>query len=62
MSGRTIETAQRPAALGRTTTGTARGTPATAAWDQDMPAALAEPGVRLEEENVLDALLADLVR
>ncbi|MEU6261414.1 TIGR02679 family protein [Streptomyces sp. NPDC047043] len=37
------------------------GTPATAAWDPDLAAALAELGVRIEEETVLDTLLADLV-
>ena len=36
------------------------GTPATAAWDPDLPAALTELGVRIEEETVLDDLLADL--
>ncbi|MFF4254971.1 TIGR02679 family protein [Streptomyces sp. NPDC001663] len=36
------------------------GTPATAAWDPDLAAALAELGVRIEEETVLDTLLADL--
>lgn len=37
------------------------GTPADAAWDPDLSAALAELGVRIEEETVLDVLLADLV-
>ncbi|MER5913133.1 TIGR02679 family protein [Streptomyces sp. NPDC001982] len=37
------------------------GTPATAAWDPDLAVALAELGVRIEEETVLDTLLADLV-
>jgi uncharacterized protein (TIGR02679 family) len=36
------------------------GTPTTAAWDPDLPAALAELGVRIEEETVIDDLLADL--
>ncbi|MGW3108718.1 TIGR02679 family protein [Streptomyces sp. NPDC001100] len=36
------------------------GTPATAAWDPDLTAALTELGVRIEEETVLDVLLADL--
>lgn len=36
------------------------GTPTTAAWDPDLPAALTEIGVRIEEEMVLDDLLADL--
>ncbi|MFV0136142.1 TIGR02679 family protein [Streptomyces sp. HMX87] len=36
------------------------GTPTTAAWDPDLPAALIELGVRIEEETVLDDLLADL--
>jgi uncharacterized protein (TIGR02679 family) len=36
------------------------GTPATAAWDPDLPAALTELGVRIEEETVLDDLPADL--
>ncbi|MBK3579737.1 TIGR02679 family protein [Streptomyces sp. MBT65] len=36
------------------------GPPATAAWDPDLAAALAELGVRIEEETVLDVLLADL--
>ncbi|MDT3395407.1 TIGR02679 family protein [Streptomyces sp. B1866] len=36
------------------------GTPTTAAWDPDLPAALTELGVRIEEETVLDGLLADL--
>ncbi|MGP4089231.1 TIGR02679 family protein [Streptomyces sp. KR55] len=36
------------------------GTPTTAAWDRDLHPALAELGVRIEEEAVLDALLADL--
>ncbi|WP_234436293.1 TIGR02679 family protein [Streptomyces sp. NRRL S-813] len=36
------------------------GTPTTAAWDPDLPAALTELGVRIEEETVLDDLLADL--
>ncbi|WP_367323618.1 TIGR02679 family protein [Streptomyces sp. HUAS ZL42] len=37
------------------------GTPATAAWDPDLAAALTELGVRIEEETVLDTLLTDLV-
>ncbi|MGW2523608.1 TIGR02679 family protein [Streptomyces sp. NPDC001617] len=37
------------------------GTPATAAWDPDLAPALAELGVRIEEETVLDTLLTDLV-
>lgn len=36
------------------------GTPTTAAWDPDLPAALTELGVRIEEETVIDDLLADL--
>ncbi|MEV6052034.1 TIGR02679 family protein [Streptomyces sp. NPDC052107] len=36
------------------------GTPATAAWDPDLSAALTELGVRIEEETVLDYLLTDL--
>ncbi|MEU5630483.1 TIGR02679 family protein [Streptomyces rishiriensis] len=36
------------------------GTPTTAAWDPDLPAALTELGVRIEEETVLDDLLTDL--
>ncbi|MEU5094965.1 TIGR02679 family protein [Streptomyces sp. NPDC020996] len=36
------------------------GTSTTAAWDPDLPAALTELGVRIEEETVLDDLLADL--
>ncbi|MFC9929551.1 TIGR02679 family protein [Streptomyces sp. NPDC127190] len=38
------------------------GTPTTAAWDPDLPAALTELGVRIEEETVVDDLLADLGR
>ncbi|MDL2077897.1 TIGR02679 family protein [Streptomyces sp. GXMU-J15] len=38
------------------------GTPTTAAWAPDLPAALTELGVRIEEETVLDDLLADLGR
>ncbi|MEV6736362.1 TIGR02679 family protein [Streptomyces sp. NPDC051104] len=38
------------------------GTPTTAAWDPDLPAALTGLGVRIEEETVLDDLLADLGR
>ncbi|MFI6662922.1 DUF2399 domain-containing protein [Streptomyces sp. NPDC050523] len=36
------------------------GAPATATWDPGLAAALAELGVRIEEETVLDTLLADL--
>ncbi|MGW2569413.1 TIGR02679 family protein [Streptomyces sp. NPDC001537] len=36
------------------------GTPTTAAWDPALPSALTELGVRIEEESVLDVLLADL--
>jgi uncharacterized protein (TIGR02679 family) len=36
------------------------GTQTTAAWDPDLPAALTELGVRIEEETVLDDVLADL--
>lgn len=36
------------------------GTPTTAAWDPDLPATLTGLGVRIEEETVLDDLLADL--
>jgi uncharacterized protein (TIGR02679 family) len=36
------------------------GTPATAAWDPGLSLALTELGVRVEEEAVLDTLLADL--
>jgi uncharacterized protein (TIGR02679 family) len=36
------------------------GTPTTAAWDPDLRPALTELGVRIEEEAVLDTLLADL--
>ncbi|MDQ1045054.1 TIGR02679 family protein [Streptomyces sp. V4I2] len=36
------------------------GTPANAAWDPDLSPALTELGVRIEEEAVLDTLLADL--
>ncbi|WP_328338314.1 TIGR02679 family protein [Streptomyces violaceus] len=36
------------------------GTPTTAAWDPGLPAALTGLGVRIEEEAVLDDLLADL--
>ncbi|MEU6098026.1 TIGR02679 family protein [Streptomyces sp. NPDC047079] len=36
------------------------GTPATAPWDPDLSPALTELGVRIEEETVLDDLLADL--
>ncbi|WP_370516828.1 DUF2399 domain-containing protein [Streptomyces acidiscabies] len=36
------------------------GTPTTAPWDPDLAPALAELGVRVEEETVLDVLLADL--
>jgi uncharacterized protein (TIGR02679 family) len=36
------------------------GTPTTAAWDPGLNPALAELGVRIEEETVLDTLLADL--
>ncbi|NGO48722.1 TIGR02679 family protein [Streptomyces ureilyticus] len=36
------------------------GTPTTAPWDQDLHPALTELGVRIEEETVLDTLLADL--
>ncbi|TMU92386.1 DUF2399 domain-containing protein [Streptomyces sp. DASNCL29] len=36
------------------------GTPATAPWGPDLRAALSELGVRIEEETVLDELLADL--
>lgn len=38
------------------------GTPAGAVWDPDLPAALTELGARIEEEMVLDDLLADLGR
>ncbi|GAB7033706.1 hypothetical protein JCM4914_51670 [Streptomyces platensis subsp. malvinus] len=38
------------------------GTPATAAWDPDLRPALTEFGVRIEEEVLLDDLLADLAR
>ncbi|MFJ3901297.1 TIGR02679 family protein [Streptomyces sp. NPDC090025] len=36
------------------------GTAALSPWDPDLTAALAEHGVRIEEEAVLDSLLADL--
>ncbi|WP_343999160.1 MULTISPECIES: TIGR02679 family protein [Streptomyces] len=36
------------------------GTPATAPWDHELCPALTELGVRIEEETVLDDLLADL--
>ncbi|MFF2848442.1 TIGR02679 family protein [Streptomyces sp. NPDC058001] len=36
------------------------GSPAETAWDPDLAAALSERGVRVEEEAVLDDLLADL--
>lgn len=36
------------------------GTPTIAAWDPELPAALTGLGVRIEEEAVLDDLLADL--
>lgn len=36
------------------------GKPAVSPWDPDLASALAEHGVRIEEEAVLDALLADL--
>ena len=36
------------------------GRPAEAPWDPDLPQALLELGVRVEEETVLDALLTDL--
>ncbi|MFB7631120.1 TIGR02679 family protein [Streptomyces sp. NPDC056149] len=39
---------------------TLTGTPTAAAWDPDLPAALTELGVRIEEEAVLSDLLADL--
>lgn len=38
------------------------GTPTTAPWDPDLSPALTELGVRIEEETVLDGLLADLAR
>nr|WP_245239167.1 TIGR02679 family protein [Streptomyces sp. MZ04] len=38
------------------------GTPTEAAWDPDLALALTEAGVRVEEESVLDDLLADLKR
>ncbi|WP_308314654.1 TIGR02679 family protein [Streptomyces gilvus] len=38
------------------------GTPADAAWDPGLSMALAELGVRIEEETVLDILLSDLMR
>jgi uncharacterized protein (TIGR02679 family) len=36
------------------------GTPTTATWDPALPVALTELGVRIEEEAVLEMLLADL--
>ncbi|MFF4825764.1 TIGR02679 family protein [Streptomyces sp. NPDC001312] len=36
------------------------GTPTTAEWDPDLGPALSELGVRIEEETVLDDLMADL--
>ncbi|MGW0390916.1 TIGR02679 family protein [Streptomyces sp. NPDC003042] len=36
------------------------GPPAEAPWDPELPPALAELGIRVEEESVLDALLGDL--
>jgi uncharacterized protein (TIGR02679 family) len=36
------------------------GTPAASPWDPSLSEALAELGVRVEEEAVLDVLLADL--
>ncbi|MDN3025734.1 TIGR02679 family protein [Streptomyces sp. S.PB5] len=36
------------------------GTPTTAVWDPNLSPALAELGVRIEEETVLDSLLTDL--
>ncbi|MFE3324953.1 TIGR02679 family protein [Streptomyces sp. NPDC059176] len=38
------------------------GSPTTAGWDPDLSEALIELGVRIEEETVLDDLLADLGR
>jgi uncharacterized protein (TIGR02679 family) len=40
--------------------GPLRGTPAEAAWDVELSGAISRRGVRLEEEAVLDDLLADL--
>ncbi|MFE9661373.1 TIGR02679 family protein [Streptomyces sp. NPDC005955] len=37
------------------------GTPADAPWDPELPLALAESGVRVEEETVLEDLLSDLL-
>jgi uncharacterized protein (TIGR02679 family) len=41
---------------------TLTGSPAATPWDPDLAVALAERGVRVEEEVVLDALLSDLER
>jgi uncharacterized protein (TIGR02679 family) len=40
--------------------GVLRGEPVAATWDRDLHTAMQEIGVRVEEENVLDDLLADL--
>jgi tellurite resistance protein len=38
------------------------GAPASTPWDAALAVALAEGGVRVEEEAVLDDLLSDLAR
>ncbi|WP_323179647.1 TIGR02679 family protein [Streptomyces sp. NBC_01016] len=50
----------RRAATGLTGAELLTGAPAAAPWDPELPGALAEMGVRVEEEAVLDELLADL--
>lgn len=51
----------RTAAAATALAGPLTGTPATAAWDPELPPALTELGVRIEEETVLDDLLTDLI-
>lgn len=45
----------------RRSSGALRGSAVAAAWDADLSATIGEHGVRVEEEAVLDDLLADLV-
>ncbi|MFD5552733.1 TIGR02679 family protein [Streptomyces sp. NPDC127068] len=51
----------RAAVLARPERPPLTGTPADAPWDPELPIALAESGVRVEEETVLEDLLSDLV-
>lgn len=57
---RTAVAAMAGEAAGETTGRPLEGPPAEAPWDPELPAAMAELGVVVEEERVLESLLGDL--